>query len=243
MMSGMCGNLTRHLFHLADEAHKATGNHSYVQCISYLMANHPHFRVVALTATPGRTPDKVQEIVDNLHISHIEIREAEAPEISRYMYKKASNTVSVEICVCLSKACRQNIYRHRIRMSDEIVDIIDIWVQFMKVCSRFILLFHLLITSNVQPNIETLIKAGVLHERARFATQLKAFSIQQIARMGFANKNFKVGYPAMCLWHMTDALAKLVRRSYPFCHCHFDTKTQSDGVHNDHVSEEAPLSR
>lgn len=52
------------------------------------MANHPHFRVVALTATPGRTPEKVQEIVDNLHISHIEIREAEAPEISRYMYKK-----------------------------------------------------------------------------------------------------------------------------------------------------------
>jgi ATP-dependent DNA helicase MPH1 len=80
-------------FHLnvADEAHKATGNHSYVQCISYLMANHPHFRVVALTATPGRTPEKVQEIVDNLHISHIEIREAEAPEISRYMYKKVSH--------------------------------------------------------------------------------------------------------------------------------------------------------
>ena len=58
------------------------------------MANHPHFRVVALTATPGRTPDKVQEIVDNLHISQIEIREAEAPEISRYMYKKVSNYAS-----------------------------------------------------------------------------------------------------------------------------------------------------
>lgn len=83
-------DLTRRLSRLVDEAHKATGNHSYVQCISYLMANHPHFRVVALTATPGRSPDKVQEIVDNLHISHIEIREAEAPEISRYMYKKAS---------------------------------------------------------------------------------------------------------------------------------------------------------
>ncbi|KAJ9112353.1 hypothetical protein QFC19_000773 [Naganishia cerealis] len=137
------------------------------------MANHPHFRVVALTATPGRTPEKVQEIVDNLHISHIEIREAEAPEISRYMYKK-------------------NIYRHRIHMGDEIMEIIDIWVQFMK------------------PLIEQLIKAGVLHERARFATQLKAFSIQQIARMGFVNKNFKVAYPAMFLWHMTDALSKLM---------------------------------
>ncbi|KAJ9105478.1 hypothetical protein QFC21_001849 [Naganishia friedmannii] len=112
---------------IVDEAHKATGNHSYVQCISYLMANHPHFRVVALTATPGRTPEKVQEIVDNLHISHIEIREAESPEISRYMYKK-----------------------------------------------------------------------------------IKPFTIQSVARMGFSNKNFKVAYPAMLLWHLTDALSKLM---------------------------------
>lgn len=98
------------------------------------MANHPHFRVVALTATPGRTPEKVQEIVDNLHISHIEIREAEAPEISRYMYKKVSHGDHSEGFVELISCRGQNIYRHRIRMSDEIVDIIDIWVQFMKVC-------------------------------------------------------------------------------------------------------------
>jgi hypothetical protein len=64
--------------------------------------------------------------------------------------------------------------------------------------------------SNEKPMIETLIKAGVLHERARFASQLKAFNIQQIGRMAFANKNFKVAYPAMFLWHMTDALSKLV---------------------------------
>lgn len=68
--------------------------------------------------------------------------------------------------------------------------------------------------------IETLIKAGVLQERARIATQLKAFNIQQVARMGFANKNFKVAYPAMMLWHMTDALSKLVsfeRIKYELC--------------------------
>lgn len=73
---------------IVDEAHKASGNHSYVQCISYLQANHPYFRIVALTATPGRTTEKVQEVVDKLHISRIEIREAESPEISKYMFKK-----------------------------------------------------------------------------------------------------------------------------------------------------------
>lgn len=76
----------------ADEAHKASGNHSYVQCISYLQACHPHFRIVALTATPGRTTEKVQEVVDKLHISRIEIREAESPEISKYMFKKVGHS-------------------------------------------------------------------------------------------------------------------------------------------------------
>lgn len=80
---------------IQDEAHKASGNHSYVQCIAYLQANHPYFRIIALTATPGRTTEKVQEVVDKLHISRIEIREAESPEISKYMFKK----VRVAICV------------------------------------------------------------------------------------------------------------------------------------------------
>jgi ATP-dependent DNA helicase MPH1 len=33
----------------------------------------------------------VQEVVDNLHISRVEIREAEAPEIQKYMFKKVRN--------------------------------------------------------------------------------------------------------------------------------------------------------
>ena len=61
-----------------------------MQCISYLQAVHPYFRIVALTATPGRTTEKVQEVVDKLHISRIEIREAESPDIAKYMFKKAS---------------------------------------------------------------------------------------------------------------------------------------------------------
>lgn len=95
-------------------------------------------------------------------------------------------------------------------MTDEIVDIIDIWVQIMKVCVYPTFPVRNADLLNGQPMIETLIKAGVLHERARFASQLKAFNIQQIGRMAFANKNFKVAYPAMFLWHMTDALSKLV---------------------------------
>jgi ATP-dependent DNA helicase MPH1 len=81
---------------MTDEAHKAAGNHSYVQCVSYLHSFHPHLRIVALTATPGRTTEKVQNIVDALHISRVEIREAEAPEIQRYMFKKVRSLFTLD---------------------------------------------------------------------------------------------------------------------------------------------------
>lgn len=76
--------------HLLDEAHKATGNYAYTTIVAYLTAHHPYFRVLALTATPGADVEKVQNVVDALHISRIEIREAEAPEIRKYMNTKAS---------------------------------------------------------------------------------------------------------------------------------------------------------
>lgn len=52
------------------------------------MAKNPHFRVLALTATPGSTPDAVQAIVDSLHISRIEIRDEGSLDLREYMHKK-----------------------------------------------------------------------------------------------------------------------------------------------------------
>ncbi|CAL1696540.1 unnamed protein product [Somion occarium] len=73
-----------------DEAHKGTGDYAYAQAIRYLMAKNPHFRVLALTATPGSTPDAVQDIVDALHISNIEIRDENSLDLRAYMHKKHS---------------------------------------------------------------------------------------------------------------------------------------------------------
>jgi ATP-dependent DNA helicase MPH1 len=58
------------------------------------MAKNPHFRILALTATPGGTPDAVQEIVDALHISRIEIRDEESLDLKDYIHKKVSASVS-----------------------------------------------------------------------------------------------------------------------------------------------------
>lgn len=73
-----------------DEAHRGTGDYAYCQVMRYLMAKNPHFRVLALTATPGNSPEAVQRIVDSLHISQIEIRNEQSFDLQRYLFKKVS---------------------------------------------------------------------------------------------------------------------------------------------------------
>ncbi|THH21565.1 hypothetical protein EW146_g39 [Bondarzewia mesenterica] len=71
-----------------DEAHKGTGDYAYATVVRTLMAKNPHFRVLALTATPGSNAEAVQAIVDSLHIGRIEIRDEESWDIRPYINKK-----------------------------------------------------------------------------------------------------------------------------------------------------------
>ncbi|VDB84462.1 unnamed protein product [Peniophora sp. CBMAI 1063] len=71
-----------------DEAHRATGEYAYATVVRHLMAKNPHFRVLALSATPGGTIEAVQNVIDALHISHIECRHEENLDIARYMKTK-----------------------------------------------------------------------------------------------------------------------------------------------------------
>jgi ATP-dependent DNA helicase MPH1 len=71
-----------------DEAHKGAGEYAYAKVVRFLMAKNPYFRVLALTATPGRTPEAVQALVDSLHISRIEIRDEQSLDIRSYVYEK-----------------------------------------------------------------------------------------------------------------------------------------------------------
>ncbi|KAG6911756.1 hypothetical protein DXG01_000002 [Tephrocybe rancida] len=71
-----------------DEAHRATGDYAYNQVVRFLMAKNPHFRILALTATPGGNPDAVQNLIDGLHISHIEIRDENSLDLKQYIHHK-----------------------------------------------------------------------------------------------------------------------------------------------------------
>ncbi len=52
------------------------------------MAKNPHFRLLALTATPGGTPEAVQSLIDGLHISRIEIRDENSLDLKAYIHEK-----------------------------------------------------------------------------------------------------------------------------------------------------------
>jgi ATP-dependent DNA helicase MPH1 len=54
------------------------------------MAKNPHFRLLALTATPGSTPAAVQDLVNGLHISRIEIRDENSIDLKQYVFEKVS---------------------------------------------------------------------------------------------------------------------------------------------------------
>lgn len=75
-----------------DEAHKGSGGYAYAQVVRYMMCKNPHFRVLALTATPGNKAEAVQDIVDSLHISHIEIRNEGSMDLKQYIFEKVCSS-------------------------------------------------------------------------------------------------------------------------------------------------------
>ncbi|KAF5515625.1 ATP-dependent DNA helicase MPH1 [Colletotrichum siamense] len=115
-----------------DEAHRATGEYAYAKVVKLMRRFNPYFRVLALTATPGSKVETVQEIIDNLGISHIEIRTEESIDIRQYVHQRNVEQVlldpSDEMCEIkdlftkalkplMDKLTQQNIYYGRDPMS------------------------------------------------------------------------------------------------------------------------------
>lgn len=82
---------------VVDEAHRATGNYAYCNIVAQMQAVNPFFRILALTATPGSTGERVQEVIDNLHISYIELRAEDALDIRQYIHRKREEPVVVSM--------------------------------------------------------------------------------------------------------------------------------------------------
>lgn len=71
-----------------DEAHRAVGEYAYAKVTKLIRRFSKSFRVLALTATPGSKVETVQEVIDNLGISHCEIRTEESIDIRQYVHQR-----------------------------------------------------------------------------------------------------------------------------------------------------------
>lgn len=78
---------------VVDEAHRATGGYAYVEVVKFLQRFNTSFRVLALTATPGASVESVQEVIDSLGISRIEIRTEESLDIRQYVHARKIDTI------------------------------------------------------------------------------------------------------------------------------------------------------
>ena len=77
---------------VVDEAHRATGNYSYVAIVKLLRRFSKSFRVLALTATPGASVEAVQAVIDGLDISRVEIRTESSLDIRQYVHSRKIDT-------------------------------------------------------------------------------------------------------------------------------------------------------
>uniref|UniRef100_G1STA4 RNA helicase n=1 Tax=Oryctolagus cuniculus TaxID=9986 RepID=G1STA4_RABIT len=71
-----------------DEAHKALGNYAYCQVVRELVRHTNHFRILALSATPGSDIKAVQQVITNLLIGQIELRSEDSPDILPYSHER-----------------------------------------------------------------------------------------------------------------------------------------------------------
>ncbi|PHH87822.1 hypothetical protein CDD83_8366 [Cordyceps sp. RAO-2017] len=71
-----------------DEAHRAVGEYAYAKVAKLIRRFSKSMRVLALTATPGSKIETVQEVIDNLGISHCEIRTEDSIDIRQYVHQR-----------------------------------------------------------------------------------------------------------------------------------------------------------
>ncbi len=82
-----------------DEAHRATGDYSYVYIAEKYIQQNKEPLVLGITASPGSEPSKIQEVCANLHIAAVEMRTDSDPDVRPYVFDKDIEWVYVPVPV------------------------------------------------------------------------------------------------------------------------------------------------
>jgi len=77
-----------------DEAHRAIGEYAYVPIAAALTENT---KIIALTASPGGDKAKIKQVLTNLKISNIEVKNASDSDVAPYVNKMDQKWIPVEL--------------------------------------------------------------------------------------------------------------------------------------------------
>jgi ERCC4-related helicase len=80
-----------------DEAHRAVGNYAYVFVAKQYHKQANYERILALTASPGDSVEKIDEVCQNLFIKIIEYRNQDSPDVQQYIQKVDFEKIMVEL--------------------------------------------------------------------------------------------------------------------------------------------------
>ncbi|KLK87377.1 Hef nuclease [Methanoculleus sediminis] len=80
---------------VVDECHRAVGNYAYVFLAGHYCTAAKDPLLLAMTASPGGDPAKVQEVCDNLHIAAVETRVETDEDVRPYIHERDIQYVDV----------------------------------------------------------------------------------------------------------------------------------------------------
>lgn len=82
---------------IVDECHRAIGAYAYVFLAQRYLGTAATPLLLAMTASPGGNPEKVQEVCGNLGISHIETRTEHDPDVAPYVHERDLEYISIDL--------------------------------------------------------------------------------------------------------------------------------------------------
>ncbi|HMF34288.1 MAG TPA: DEAD/DEAH box helicase, partial [Candidatus Lokiarchaeia archaeon] len=70
-----------------DEAHRAVGDYAYTFIAEKYLQQAACPQVIGITASPGGTQEKIQEVAQNLHVDHVEVKTDQSPDVRPYVHQ------------------------------------------------------------------------------------------------------------------------------------------------------------
>ncbi len=80
-----------------DEAHRAVGDYPYCFIASHYVKKAKNPLILALTASPGSSEEKIAEVLESLSIENVEVRTEEDEDVRPYVKQKLLNWVPVTL--------------------------------------------------------------------------------------------------------------------------------------------------